>query len=95
MNKRHFSVSLKDLIDAGLLQPGQELRYQAPNRALAHITSEGFVHLDGINYHSLSSAAKHITGYPVNGWIVWQIKSETGDWIAIAHVRKRLSGPHT
>ena len=68
--------SLKELIAAGLLTPGQRLvAIHRGARHTAEITAEGVVRVDGDGlFRSPSSAAGSITGHNTNGWQFWHIE---------------------
>ena len=83
-------VSLMDLIDAGLIKPGQVLRYANREEARAHVTPNGTVQFNGVEYKSLSSAAAAISNSSINGWIAWRFKSGN-NWIRISELRDRIS----
>lgn len=65
-------ISLKDLIDAGLLVSGTTL---TPKRDSINVTAElqadGRIVLGETTYASPSAAAKSLVGYGVNGWRFW------------------------
>ena len=66
---------IKDLIDAGLLSPGQRLTWHRRNKAetyLATVTADARLRLaDGSVHNSASGAAAYIAGHPVKGWQVF------------------------
>ena len=68
---------LNQLVRSGRLKTGAVL-YHDPRRnpdraAEATVQSDG-VRLRGKTYRSLSTAARAITGYAVNGWTLWKEK---------------------
>lgn len=68
--KTYYSVAVLDLINAGLLRPGDRLEYE-PRRGEVYtgqIESNGDVTLDGRRFDSLSAAAKAFAGNNRNGW---------------------------
>ncbi len=83
-------VSLADLIQRQLLQPGQELSFRRSTETKAHVTAQGTVTFDGKEYGSLSTAARAAAGgTSTNGWTAWQAK--VGDrWLPLAELRKQL-----
>lgn len=66
---------IKDLIDAGLLAPGQTLTWHRRNKAetyQATVTADARLRLaDGSVHSSASGAATYIAGHPVKGWQVF------------------------
>lgn len=84
------TLSIKDLMDAGLLQVGQKLRFRRRDDVQAQITSQGMVLFRGVEYRSPSGAAKAVRDTSLNGWIIWQTKSGDIDWVTLADIRKQL-----
>ena len=66
-------VELKDLVRAGLLQPGTVLRPASVqfNDVQAVVTPQGGLLLDGQVFESPSGAGKHLQGRATNGWHWW------------------------
>jgi hypothetical protein len=87
--RRKWRASLQDLLNEGLLQPGQEIRF-ARRDVHAQVTSKGTVLLNGTEYQSLSTAAKNVSGTSRNGWIAWGVLTKEDSWIPLAHLRKSL-----
>lgn len=83
-------VSLMDLIHAGLIQPGQVLQLSDHENIQARVTPRGTVLFQGVEYNSLSQAAKAVTEWPVNGWLMWRIKTENNDLIKLSDLRDRI-----
>jgi hypothetical protein len=83
------SVSLTDLIHAGLLRPGQRLVFRKADGPGAEITSLGTIRYQGKEYPSLSTAAKAASGgTSTNGWLAWCVKD--GDSLtSLAKLRDR------
>lgn len=74
------TLSVKYLLDAGLLQVGQEL---IPNRAgyegkRATITEDGHLVVDGKTYETPSGAGRAVLRRSINGWWFWRVGSSTG-----------------
>ena len=72
-------TSVKDLVQSGALQEGQELvwnRRVAKETHLATVNGDGSITTeDGVKHKSPSGAAKHLNGNkPVDGWLAWKIK---------------------
>jgi hypothetical protein len=70
------SRKLAKLIDAGLIEPDEKLVWERRNSGELHtarVAADGCLHLeDGHVAESPSAAARHLTGYEVNGWRVWK-----------------------
>jgi hypothetical protein len=64
------------LLEAGLLQPMDELtwdRRQHGEKHVAWVLKEGTIQLsDGTIKETPSGAARHLAGYEVNGWRQWR-----------------------
>ena len=61
------------------------------NDVRAQITHKGTVLLNGVEYKSLSSAAKSINGTSLNGWLVWGVvQTDKAQWIPLAVLREAL-----
>jgi hypothetical protein len=87
------AVSIKDLLDAGLLKEGQQLRFGMVNEAVAALTSDGTISLSGKSYSSPSTAGRAINGgVAVNGWTAWRLAD--GDGATLAEVRRRFGAPN-
>ena len=66
-------VDLADLLSAGFLEVGALICPSVEKFAGAEgtINAEGLVEIGGESFHSLSAAAKHLTGRATNGWSWW------------------------
>lgn len=68
------TVSVSDLIQAGLLEPGQTIyaRTQAHRGRQASVSEDGGIYVDGVRHETLSGAAKFVTkSYSEAGWWFW------------------------
>jgi Restriction Enzyme Adenine Methylase Associated len=90
MARERRTLSIKDLMDAGFMQVGQELRFRRRDDLKARITSQGLVLFRGVEYRTPSGAAKAVGDTTLNGWMAWQAKSEDADWVVLADIRKQL-----
>jgi hypothetical protein len=88
--RARWNVSLKDLLDAGLLHPNQKLRLFKDDKLTAHVTQQGSIRFQNESYRSPTAAAHAVRHSALNGWVTWQTKDETGEWISLAELRKRL-----
>jgi hypothetical protein len=97
-----YSVTVKNLLDAGLVRPGTELRKRYLGRDLsAKIEPDGRVRFRGEVYNSLSIAAGvarvAVKGPPpdgrryswTNGWRFWEYEAEDGTSRPIGGLRDR------
>ena len=79
--QRYYGVRLKDLLDAGLLQPGQAIvGMRNAVTCTATITSDGHVLMaDGRQFESPSMAGAAALGtQSCNGWHFWQTETPRG-----------------
>jgi Restriction Enzyme Adenine Methylase Associated len=84
-------VSLSDLLQAGLLRPGQKLWFRRKREIRAEVTASGTIRLAGREYTSPSTAGKAASqGSSTNGWVAWYVK-EGDEWTDLAALRERLS----
>jgi len=84
------SVSLADLVQAQLLQPGQELIYRRNPDSRARLTAEGTITFDGRDYPSPSAAARAAAnGVSTNGWKAWCVDVD-GRNVDLAAIRSQL-----
>lgn len=89
------AVSVAQLIEAGLLRAGQQLRLRGPEGATARVTASGTVEIEGVAHRSPSAAARAAKGgTSTNGWIAWQVE-DGGRWTTLAEIRERLKAATT
>lgn len=65
---------LMPFLIAGLMAPGDELRYEQPKKQLVHhgtVTASGCVSAAGHHFRKVSPALKALTGHEVSGWTSW------------------------
>jgi hypothetical protein len=89
---KQYSESLSDLIAAGLLKPDTVLQALRKNVAqTARVLADGTLEVAGIEYGSLSGAAKAAAGTVAEaGWDFWGAPSGTGGVVPLAQLRDRL-----
>jgi len=83
-------VTVKDLLDAGLLIPGEKLQLQNRQDVIARVTKEGMVAWQGTEYTSPSTAATAARGMSTNGWTAWRLRREDGFGQTLADLRAEL-----
>jgi hypothetical protein len=83
-------VSLLDLLNAGVIQPGERLRFYNREETQAEVTARGTVLFRGVEYSSLSAAGSAVTNNSVNGWEAWHVRLLGPDWIKISELRPPL-----
>ena len=75
------SITLKMLIDVGLLHEGQEIFCENPSvKGVINVDGSITVNIDGKDYHFdyLSGAARYIEKRSLNGWLYWYIALDGG-----------------
>lgn len=93
MQRGRSPVSLSDLLSAGLLQPGQELRFRTNAAKQARVAGDGTIAFEGQTYSSPSTAGRAAAGgVSTNGWVSWQI-NRNGQWIDLSRLRDELAAP--
>jgi CBS domain-containing protein len=69
-------ITLRDLLEAGLISAGEQLRFSRPRSGedhLATVSATGrIVFPDGTEHSTPSDAAKAVTDTQVNGWTCWR-----------------------
>lgn len=90
MQRGRSPISLADLMEAGLVHPGQELCFKKNPSVCATLGADGRLAFRGNAFASPSTAGRAATnGGATNGWIGWFVKD--GDkWISLDALRKRL-----
>ena len=96
------SARLARMLDEGLLKPEEQVIWERRNqgeRHIAWILQDGRVRMeDGTVHDSPSGAARHVTGYEVNGWRVWHRardgKSLDELWSESSRKRRKTDGVH-
>ena len=82
---------LWELIEAGLLRPGQELRAWYKGREYkAQVDDRGWIVYGGTKCWSPTEAGRHVTGSECNGWRFWRFRDVDGEWRPIDELRRRL-----
>lgn len=91
-SRRRFAESVGDLIAAGLLSPGEELRpaRRAHRSARGRVLGSGRIEVDGISHGSLSAAAVAVSGNRAEpGWEFWCVE-KAGQLTRLHELRDRL-----
>lgn len=93
--KKSVGVSLRDVIDAGLLNVPLKLTVHYKGRDLeAELLPDGTVEFQGNNYPSCSTAAEFARGtvtgrrMNTNGWTFWQYRNAAGDLVQLNTARE-------
>ncbi|MCE9620837.1 MAG: DUF262 domain-containing protein [Actinomycetia bacterium] len=78
--RRTFSTTVLDLVEAGLLSPGDELVWSRPqvgDRHVCVVTNDGHLKLpDGRTKRTPSGAAIAMAGGSFDGWEVWRVPAK-------------------
>ena len=95
--KRHYDVSLKDLVEGGYLTADDHIEFSYKNgevRAEGKVTANGSVSIqtdtDWEDFASLSTAAKDIAGRSLNGWIYWWKVNPNGSPVLLDEIRQQF-----
>jgi hypothetical protein len=93
-DQKEPEVSLKDLIDAGILTPGKLTVNYNRTDLEAELLASGVVMFQGQSFKSCSGAGvaakRSVTGKDMetNGWDFWQYQDKDGNWVPL-HVARR------
>lgn len=90
--RSYHGVSVGDLIQAGLIRPGQTLEFAYGGYAgrVALIQSNGHLLVEGQTHETLSAAAKAVRGGATNGWEHWATRDANGNLVSMAELRAKL-----
>ena len=66
-------VSVPQLVAAGMLRPGMELRPRTGDLPSATITDKGLIEVNGQAFEYPSGAVRSLVGHAVNGWYFWRL----------------------
>ncbi len=90
--KRHQKrIPFGNLIENGMLYPGQSLYFNGDMDSKATIKPDGKLLIDGF-IGSIHQTAKHLSGdKPCNGWDIWYYEDENGEMKKIDNLRSELS----
>ena len=83
-------IPFGQLVEIGLLKPGQELYFNKQKSKVARVLSDGFLEYTG-KRGSIHKIAKLLTGAPANGWERWYYEDiETNEFFKIDRLRKKV-----
>ena len=90
--KRHQQrIPFGNLIENGLLTPGQHLYFEGDKNVKAVIKSDGNLSINEFT-GSIHQTAKHLTGgKPSNGWQLWYYETAYGDLNQIDELRSEFA----
>lgn len=86
--RRHLPrVPFAQLLELGLIQPGQRLFFKANTELEARVKPDGRLNVDGFD-GSIHQAGKHLLeGKPCNGWTHWHYQRPDGELELIDELR--------
>ncbi|MDQ0632402.1 hypothetical protein QFZ40_000311 [Arthrobacter pascens] len=88
----HLEIDVADLVEAGILSPGDFLSPADDSiRMRAEVTEDGVVVIDGHEFSTLDAAAHHAGADNLPGAEFWQVENEAGEQIAIQDLMSRVS----
>jgi len=87
--RRPPRVPFGNLLEAGLLRPGDRLWFRGRREVFAVVRADGKL-VVGDFVGSIHQAGKHLTGAPCNGWEHWFYEQEDGRLSPIDELRQRL-----
>ncbi len=90
-NKRTQSrIPFGNLLECGLLQPGQPLYFQRDRSSMAMVLANGYLRLNE-QVGSIHQMGRTIAGAPCNGWEHWYYEDPTsGELLPIDRLRQQL-----
>ncbi len=90
MQRGRSSISVADLLSAGLLHAGQRLSFRKSDTIVAEVTPSGTLRVGSDEFSSPSTAGRAVAhGVATNGWAAWYLREPTG-WSSLADLRARF-----
>jgi modification methylase len=83
-------VAFPQLLESGLLLPGQRLYFKGDEALAATIKPDGRLRLDEIEGSIHQVARQLLNGSPCNGWDLWFYRDRSGDLHPIDQLREAL-----
>lgn len=88
-------VEFSRLLEAGLIQPGKRLYFQADPSRIATVKPDGKLRLENGEEGSIHSLGKSlVNGSPCNGWQHWYFQDDEGEMQPIDLLRQRYRQMH-
>jgi len=85
--------SFKDVVAAGLVNPGDKLYFRSDPSRFGTITAEGKLQVGSFE-GSIHGAGSHFAnGSPCNGWDHWYFADKDGSFLPIDVLRKQIEVP--
>ncbi len=83
-------VGFANLLEVGLLSPGQKLFFQMKKDLFAYIKPDGKLRLPDGFEGSIHKVGRHLmNGSPCNGWMHWHFKSKDDELLVINELREK------
>ncbi|TBO42253.1 restriction system modified-DNA reader domain-containing protein [Pedobacter kyonggii] len=91
-------VTLKMILDAGILKPGTRLFASTHPNVNALLTGDGKINIDFDGqirtFDFLSGAARSLTNLSLNGWKFWSVEIDN-EWKEVSYLRELFIKAHT
>lgn len=86
------NVSLKELIDSGMIKPGTQIFGDEGVEGIINIDGSLTVDINGTPkiFPFLSGAARRIEGRSLNGWLYWKT-IENGQLVTLKSIRDKFN----
>ena len=82
-------VLIKDLLDAGLVQEGDNWRFECKGEVTwGRVVGNGQLEVNGKLHPNPSRASQGLVRGGVNGWYYWHYKDAKGNWRRVEEIRK-------
>ena len=92
LKPRQARLPFGHLIEAGLIQPGQQLFFERDRARPASILANGHLTVHGFT-GSIHQTAAHLAGSPANGWERWYFAAPDGGLHLISELREAFRKP--
>lgn len=88
--RRVKRIPFGNLLEAGLVLPGQTLWLAHDTSITASIRADGKIVCNGLTGSIHSLAKEFVHGMPVNGWNAWYYKNENGEMLILDELRQKV-----
>lgn len=83
-------VPFSQLVEAGMLSPGEQLYFKGDRKIVAKIKPDGKLRVNGFE-GSIHQAGKHLYDErPINGWDAWYFEGKDGNLHVIDELREQI-----
>ena len=95
VRSRGKRVLIKNLLDAGLIQEGDNWRFESKGEVTwGRVVGNGQLEVNGRKYPNPSRAAHGLIRGGVNGWYYWHYKNANDEWRRIGELRQAYHDRH-